>query len=91
MGAPGEPPEGRLKRVEYAIWGLQGNNGMVSDLRGLRREFQQFAAAEAGRREGDVREKARTSRLVALSAMAAVVSLIGVIAMLVVVLVVGPS
>jgi hypothetical protein len=60
--------EDRVKRTEYALWGLNGNNGLVSEVRGLRSDMRQWhedderkereAAAE---RKRDIRWRVTTA------------------------------
>lgn len=49
--------EDRVQRVEYAIWGLQGNNGLMSEMRGLRKDLSDYRAEEAARREREAAER----------------------------------
>lgn len=74
MGRPTRRPvdeelEDRVRRLEYATWGLRGDNGMVSDIKAIRTELE---------RQG--REKVAASRAVILALLAAIIALIGTIA-----------
>lgn len=47
-----EDVENRVRKVEFAIWGLQGTNGLVGDVKAIRRMI------EAQDREREKREEA---------------------------------
>lgn len=74
MARPANPPvdeelEEQVRKLSYAVWGFQGNNGIVSDIKAIREELE---------RQG--REKIAASRAVVLGLLAAVIALIGTIA-----------
>ena len=71
--------EERMRRVEYAIWGLRGDNGMVADIKAIRK----WQEGEDRRREGESKDKLSGQRAVILALFAAVIALIGTIASLV--------
>lgn len=71
--------EERMRRMEYAIWGLRGDNGMVSDIRAIR----EWQVAEDKRREEDELDRLAGQRAVILALLAAVIALIGTVASLV--------
>ena len=51
--------EERLKRLEYAVFGLAGDNGLRSEVRGLRRDLQKWRDAEEKKDEETARERFR--------------------------------
>ena len=71
--------EERMRRMEYAIWGLRGDNGMVSDIKAIR----DWQIAEDKRREADTKDRLAGQRAVILALLAAVIALIGTVASLV--------
>lgn len=54
--------EDRLTRVEYAIWGLRGDNGLLSEVRALRQEFQGYRKEEADKRALEIQERKKDFR-----------------------------
>lgn len=54
--------EDRLTRLEYAIWGLRGDNGLLSEVRGLRLELQNYRENEANRRALEIQERKKDFR-----------------------------
>ena len=77
--------EDRVRRIEYAIWGLRGDNGMVSDIRAIRK----LQVAEDKRREADSKDRLAGQRAVILALLAAVIALIGTVASMVAAGVIG--
>lgn len=69
--------EEALRKHSYAIWGLQGNNGMVAELRALRTAFEARNVADAERREQEYKDRRRTYLTVALALFAAFISALG--------------
>lgn len=51
----------RVQRLEYALFGLRGDNGLISEVRQLRAEFARYREDERERREEERRDK-RTER-----------------------------
>lgn len=49
--------EDRVRKIEYAVWGLRGDNGLVSEVRALRIDLQRRFDEEAERRSEEAREK----------------------------------
>ena len=49
--------EDRVQKMEYAIWGLSGNNGLVSQLRLLRQEMNDWRLAELQKQEQARKER----------------------------------
>jgi hypothetical protein len=78
-----ESQEDRLTRVEYAIWGLRGNNGMIGDLKDFRKEFEDFMDKEAKRREGEATAQRVRDRNLVVAALGVMASLVAVIVVLV--------
>lgn len=68
-----------MTRLEHAIWGVRGDNGMVSDIRTIR----EWIEKESDRRESEVRDRINGQRAVILALLAAVVALMGTVASLV--------
>lgn len=55
-----------MTRLEYQVWGLNGSNGLVSEVKGLRRELKEDREArvrEAEAIEGDEKQRRRDRRL----------------------------
>ena len=75
----------RLQRIEYAMWGVRGDNGIVTDVRALRDEVKQFIEEEDKRREADSKDRLSGQRAVILALFAALISLLGIVATLIVV------
>lgn len=76
-----------LTRLNYAVFGVTGNNGIRGDLTNFRREFTAYVAAEAQRREDETKDKLRKDRALAIASISSVVGLIGIVATLLVVVV----
>lgn len=91
MATPAGDMDDRMTRVEYAIWGLQGNNGLTSDVRALRADLAAWQKAETQRREEESDKQRARDRTSLLAAITAILSLLGIIVTLVIVLQGVPS
>jgi hypothetical protein len=47
----------RLKKLEYQMWGLNGTNGVVGQLRGLREDLNSWRMAELQKAEQARKER----------------------------------
>lgn len=74
--------EAEVRNLSFAMFGLEGTNGMRSEVKALRAEFQNYVHAEQARRDGEAKERLSGQRAVILALLAAVISLIGTIAAL---------
>jgi hypothetical protein len=74
--------EDRIQKVEYAIWGLRGDNGMMSDVRGLRGDLSAFIAAETRRREDEAKTQRSRDRALVTLLITVLITLLGVVAAL---------
>lgn len=83
----------RIALLEQALWGPSGQNGVVGDVKALRREFASYRTEERVRREHQLErdderddEEQRAKRVVylmiILGLVAAIVALIGTVAQL---------
>jgi hypothetical protein len=68
----------RVKRVEYQLWGLNGTNGLVSEVRGLRTDMNRWREAEERKdaaakieRKQDVRWRIGTAIAIVMAILAA--------------------
>ena len=52
----------RLRKVEYQLWGFRGDNGLVSEVRGLRRDIQQMRDEQHARDETGREERKKDRR-----------------------------
>lgn len=86
-----EDLEDQVTALRHAMWGVMGDNGVVTDVRELIGKFDRYVAAEQRRRDEDAKEQRNRSRATVTAAVAAVISLIGVIITLVVVLQTAPT
>lgn len=82
----GDGQDERLKRLEYAVWGLRGDNGLVSDVRAIRASIEANEKAEQMRRDEETKSQRARDRTALLSAITAIISLLGIIVTLVLVL-----
>ena len=81
-----EELEDRVTALEHNMWGVRGDNGVVTALRDLTLELRQWKANETERRDELAKEQRGRSRAINAAAISSVVALIGVIVTLVVVL-----
>jgi hypothetical protein len=51
--------EADVTRLTYQMWGLNGSNGLVSEVRGLRADIHRWREEEEERREEVSRERVR--------------------------------
>lgn len=56
-----EGVEDRVRKVEFAIWGLQGTNGLVGDVKAIRRMIE-AQDAEREKREAEERRERKQDR-----------------------------
>ena len=66
----------RLQRVEYSMWGLRGDNGLISEVRGLRADLQRHREEESNRRNEASDDRSKQSRVLVIALLAALVTLI---------------
>lgn len=84
----------RLMRLEHAIWGVQGDNGLTRDVRAIKRAFYAYVEDERKRRENEAERREEEAerqrgrdRATVLAAVSSCIGLVGVIVTLVIVLV----
>jgi hypothetical protein len=51
--------EERMNRIEYAIWGFNGDNGLLAEFRSFRREISRWRREERERREEEAKQARR--------------------------------
>lgn len=83
-----------LTRLNYAVFGVRGDNGILGRMDSLDRKFDAYVAAEEARRTDDLRrekekeeKEAARARNSSIAAIAAVTGLLGIVTTLIVVLV----
>lgn len=76
-----------LTRLNYAVFGVRGDNGILGRVDSLDRKFDSYVATEEARRTDDLKREQNKDRMVALSAVSALVAAMGIVVTLVVVLV----
>lgn len=80
--------EDRVQRLEFAIWGLRGDNGLVSEVKALRKEIEgtnkrldEWREEERDRRESERKavldEQRRTFRWRLVFGVSVIVAIIG--------------
>jgi hypothetical protein len=74
--------EAEVRNLSFAIFGLEGTNGMRSEVKALRREFKDYVEEEQDRRDQVSKDKLSGQRAVILALLAAMIALIGTIASL---------
>ena len=79
--------EAEVRNLSFAMFGLEGTNGIRSEVKYLRKEFQDYVDAEQDRREREQERNQQKDRAVAIASVSSVVGLIGIVATLIVVLV----
>ncbi len=78
--------EARMSRLEYEMWGLRGDNGVVSEIHGLADEFEKWRVAETQRRLVEADKARSRDRAIMLTAVSSAIGLLGIVATLLVVL-----
>jgi hypothetical protein len=84
---PAPETDDRIQRMEWTLYGLTGNNGLVGEMKQLRRELNDWRDEERQRRENereaelDERKRDRRWRLgYALSVISAILIAAGIVA-----------
>lgn len=72
----------RLTMLEHAMWGVKGDNGVVTDLRELKLEVRAWRAEETARREADTEKARARDRALIFLAVTTSVGLLGIVATL---------
>lgn len=86
MSADLEKLEDEVTRLKHAMWGVMGDNGVVTDVRVLIAKFDTYIAAERQRRDDETKDQRTRDRAALLAAVTSVIAAIGIIVTLVVVL-----
>lgn len=101
-GSTPEELEDDVTALQHAMWGVKGDNGIITDVRELKRAFyayidaeqkrrEEHAKAEQARREEENQRQRNRDRAMVLAALSSCVGLIGVIVTLVLVLQGAPT
>lgn len=73
-----------VQRIKYAIWGLTGDNGLISDLRQHKADFRAYVEREEKRRLEEVDRQKSRDRALLIAAFGAIGTLMTVIVTLIV-------
>lgn len=72
----------RVTMLEHAMWGVRGDNGVVSDLRELTTEVKSWRAEETARREAEADKARSRDRTMLVLAVTSAISLLGIVVLL---------
>lgn len=86
-----EELEDRVTALEHNMWGVRGDNGVVTALRDLTTELRVWKADEQRRRDDEQKEQRNRSRAIVAAAITSTIAMLGVIVSLVIALTGGPA
>jgi hypothetical protein len=67
----------RLRRIELALWGPWGENGMAGDIKALRKALNDYVAAEERRRRESEKEDKGDQRFRFVAVLGIITAVIG--------------